>query len=114
MDLFSLMGEGGLEMASRRIMCDKTEIILFIGGKKKVNSLNLTYDQIISITFESCKVFRLFKRVPSKKITIRTSKRGEPIIYNRYKEKKYFEEYKQELEKFCRENRITFYDNLVN
>jgi hypothetical protein len=98
-------------MANKRILCDKTELVLTIVGKKKVDTINLTYNQITSITIEDCKEFRFFRTVPSERILIRTSKRPEPITYTKCKEKKFFDEYKQELTEFAKNNRITFYNN---
>ena len=103
--------KGDVNMANRHILCDKTELVLTIIGKKRVNILNVPYNQITSISFEPCKEFRFFRMVPSERIIIRTSKRPEPIVYTKYKEKKFFDEYKQELAEFAKNNRITFYDN---
>lgn len=99
-------------MALRHIFCDKTELVLMVETKKKVQPLNVTYDQIIRIQFEPCKEFRFFRFVPSEKIQIMTRKREQPVEYTMYKEKQYFGEYKKELEKFARENKITFINNL--
>ena len=99
-------------MANRRILCDKTELVLTIVGKR-VNILNLPYNQITSISIEPCKEFRFFRMVPSERIVIRTSKRPEPIVYTKYKEKKFFDEYKRELTEFAKNNRITFYDSTM-
>ncbi|NMA94560.1 MAG: hypothetical protein GX974_00795 [Clostridiales bacterium] len=99
-------------MANKRILCDKTELVLTVVGKKRVSIVNLTYEQIVSIRFEPFKEFRFFRKVPSERISITTSKLGSPIVYTKYKEKKYFEEYKKELRKFAEDNRVTFYDDL--
>jgi len=74
--------------------------------------LNLKYNQISRIQFDPCREFRIFRFVPSEKISIYTPKRGEPLIYTKLKEKAFFEQYKQELAKFAKDNRVTFTDNL--
>ena len=99
-------------MANKRVLCDKTEVVLTVLGKNKAQIINLTYDQIVSIRFEPCREFRFFRRVPSERIVITTSKGEQPIIYTKVKEKKFFDEYKKDLKEFAENNRITFYDNL--
>jgi hypothetical protein len=99
-------------MAQRHILADKTELILNVEGKKKFEMVHLTYDQIVRIQFDRIKEFKLFFRVDSEAITIVSSKRG-PIVFKKTKEKNFFEEYKQVLEKFCKDNRVTFTNNLT-
>lgn len=99
-------------MAQKRVLCDKTEMVLMVVGKKKVEAVNLRADQITNIRFEECKELKFFWLVPSERIVITSSKRGEPIVYTKMREKRYFEEYKKDMEKFAVENRITFYNNL--
>ncbi|MCG8502367.1 MAG: hypothetical protein MJB12_18445 [Firmicutes bacterium] len=99
-------------MAVRRINCDKTEIIVMVEGRKRVRMLNLTYEQITRIQFDKFEERRfLFFKVPSEKITIVTGKRNEPIVYTKMKEKKYFDQYKEELRKFVKDNSVSFVDN---
>lgn len=99
-------------MAQRHVFFDKTELVLAFPQGKKFKTLNLSYDQITRIQFDKCTEFSLFRKVPSEKITIVTPKRGEPIVYTKMKEKKFFEEYKAGFEKFAKDNRITFVNNL--
>lgn len=99
-------------MANKRVLCDKTELVLTVPGKNKVSIENLTYEQIVSIRFEPCKEFRFFRMVPSERIVITTSKHEKPIIYTKQKEKKHFNEYKRDLKEFAENNRVTFYNNL--
>jgi len=99
-------------MAVKRIYCDKSEIVLYVVGKNKVQSMNVTYDRIVNVRFEKCKEFQWFRFVPSEKICITVSGRGEPVEYTKMKEKKFFKEYKMELEEFCKRNRVTFYKNI--
>ena len=96
-------------MANKRILCDKTELVLMVLGKKKASVVNLTYEQIINIRVEPVKEFKLFRYVPSERIVI-ARKKGDPIIYRKSQEKKYFEEYKQELKRFAADHRIVFHD----
>jgi hypothetical protein len=103
---------GGIEMAGRHIICDKTEVILNYLDDKKYKVINLTYDQITRISFEACKEFSLFHWVPSEKITIVTKKVENSIVYTKLKHKNLFEEYKKELARFAKDNRITFYNSL--
>lgn len=97
-------------MAKKHLFVDKTEIVAVVLGKKKAFTHNLRYDQISSIKFEKCKEFRLFRLVPSEKIVITSPKLPNPVEFMKYKEKQYFEEYKKELGKFAKDNRITFHD----
>lgn len=100
-------------MAGRHIICDKTEIILnYQDSKKKYKVVNLPYDQISRISFEPCTEFKLFRRVPSEKITIVSKKVDNPIVYTKLKHQNLFEAYKEELAKFAKDNRITFFNNL--
>ncbi len=99
-------------MAQRHVYFDKTELVLAFAQGKKFRSLNLSYDQITRIQFDECTEYSLFRRVPSEKITVVTPKRGEPIVYTKMKEKKFFDEYKAGFEKFAKDNRITFQNNL--
>lgn len=97
-------------MANERVLFDKTEVMLTIVGKNRVSVLNVTYDKLITVQFEPIKEFKFFRMVPSEQIKIKCSGREQPVIYKRSKEKKYFDAYKAGFRKFCKENRITFYD----
>jgi hypothetical protein len=99
-------------MANRRIYLDKSELTLLIPGKKKVEDVHLTSGVITRIQFDKCTERMLFV-IPqqSEKITITTSKRAQPVVYTKGKNKVFFDQYKQELEKFAKENNVTFADN---
>ena len=99
-------------MAVEHVMCDKTELVLVVLEKKKAVTLNVRYDEIQSIRFQPCKEFKFLSKVDSEKIVIATSKYPKPVVYTKRKEKKYFEKYKTELEKFAKNNNITFYNDL--
>jgi hypothetical protein len=110
--VISMLQKGGFIVAQRHVFFDKTELVLGFPQGKKFVTMNLTYNQITRIQFDKCTEFKFFRKVPSEKITIVTPKRGEPIVYTKLKEKNFFEEYKAGFEKFARENRITFQNNL--
>ncbi len=101
-------------MARKHIFCEKTELVLIIIAGNGAFPMNLTYDQIVRIQFEPCTERKfLFFKVPSQKIVIVTRKNERPVEYFYSKEKQFFEEYKMELEKFARNNRVSFTNNLV-
>ncbi len=104
--------KGMMALASRRIYCDKTELVLVVVGKNRVSTVNLKYDEIVSIRFQRCKEVRFFWPVSSERIVITTRKSDKPFIYTKYREKKFFNEYKQGLAKFAKENNVTFYNEL--
>ena len=100
-------------MGKRHLACDKTEMIVAIMVENKTEFINLTYDKITRILLDSCmETQMLFKKVPSEKIEITVRNREFPIVFTKIKDKEYFDEYKQELEKFAKANRITFVNNL--
>ncbi len=99
-------------MAVKSIQADKTELVLMVEGKKKYEVLNVTFDQITRIQIRPTEVFSFFKKVPSEEIVIVTRKKSEPLVYKKHKEKKFFDEYKRELEEFAKNNRVTFINNL--
>lgn len=96
-----------------KLTCDKTEInAVYADAKGNLARISLTYDKVISISFDRCEERKFFKKVPSEKITLRVRGRTEPIEYYKLKEGAHFESYKHDFEKFARDNRITFYNNL--
>ena len=98
-------------MAMRHIYPDKTEIVLSVEQKNKFSTVELSYDKITRIQIDKCKEFRLFRFVDSECIQITNRKTAQPIVYKKFKEKSFFEAYKTELEKFAKDNKITFVDN---
>lgn len=102
-------------MARKHIFCEKTELVLIILMGNGAFSMNLTYDQIVRIQFEPCTERKfLFFKSPSEKIVFVTRKNERPVEFLKSKEKEFFEEYKVELEKFAKNNRISFTNNLVS
>ena len=99
-------------MAREKILFDKTEIILTVVGKKKVQLVNLTCDKITSVSVDPAKG-RILGIIPvdSETITVRASGRAEPIVFWKHQEKQFFDSYKEKLADFCKNNRVTFYDN---
>lgn len=97
-------------MANRKIICDKTEIILL--DESNYDQVHaLTYDQIKEIRISLCHEYSWFKKIPSAKIEIFTTRFTEPLVFFKSKNRPYFEEYKMELKKFATNNRITFNDS---
>ncbi|MCL2833198.1 MAG: hypothetical protein FWD78_08515 [Treponema sp.] len=98
-------------MAGEKLFIDKTELVAgFIRGKKFVTA-NLTCENIISVSIEPCKT-GLFKNKPDERIVIASGKLNEPIIYYRHTEKKFFDSYAKDIEKFCKDNNISFRKNV--
>ena len=96
-------------MANRKIICDKTEIIL-LDERKNDQVYNFAYDQIKQIQIDTCNEFSWFRKIPSEKIEVYANKFAEPFVFLKSKNKQYFEEYKTELKKFADNNRIAFED----
>lgn len=99
-----------------RMLFDKTEIICVFdykeGLKKNIKKAALTYDNIQSVAIKPCRERKGFKVVDSERIMIRSNKLLRPIEYYKFKEKNFFEDYKAGLRKFCKDNRITLYDEV--
>lgn len=97
-------------MASRKIVCDKTEIIL-VDEKNNGRISNFTYDQIVQIQISNCNEFSWFRKIPGEKIEVFARKFSEPFVFLKSKNRNFFEEYKTELKEFAKNNRITFNDS---
>jgi hypothetical protein len=100
--------ERKMEMATRWIYYDKTEIVVMVAGKRQMKDYRLPYNDVKSIVFEKCKEFRFFRNVPSECIKITSPKFPGTVTFSKFKHKKYFEEYKRDLKKFAVDNKITF------
>jgi hypothetical protein len=99
-------------MAKSRIVCDKTELVVTATINNQMQNLNIPAEKIRRIQFDKCQEkISLFKKGDSEKITIETTSIAEPITFYKMKEKEHFESYKEQLEKFAKENRISFVDN---
>mgnify|MGYP007002412265 CR=1 FL=1 len=98
-------------MAVKNMYFDKTEMVVMVPAGKKIINLNLSYDQISRIQIDPCTEISFFRKVPSEKITIITSKHANPIVFTKCKNKKFYEEYKAGITKFASDNRVTFSNN---
>lgn len=101
-------------MARNHLLCDKTEIIVTVLMGNQWKNVNITADRVKRIQFDKCKerVFP-FRSVDSEKISIEYSPSEIPIVLFQQKEKKFFEGYKTQLEKFAKDNHLTFVDNTI-
>ena len=99
--------------APRRIFTDKTEIVFMVPTKNKVVRKSLTAKEIVRIQFDKCKenILGIIPR-DSESITIVSGKLGSPIVYKKFENKKFFNAYKTELEKFTKDNKVSFTNNL--
>ena len=99
-------------MAQKRVMFDKSEVVLLVPGKKRMANYNLTSGTITRIQFDKCTERKFgFIPVQSEKITIVTPKAGAPIVYTKGENKEFFDEYKAEFARYAKEYRVTFIDN---
>ena len=101
------------------ILFDITEIIcIYVDSenkmKKKVKKASLAYDAIQSVANKSCRERKGLKVIESERIQIRTARLANPIEYYKFKEGRFFDEYKTGLRLFCKKNRITIYDEVDN
>jgi hypothetical protein len=97
--------------ARRQITFDKTELVLGFPAGKKYIVLNVSYEDIQRVQFDPITEMKLFRRIPSEKITIITSKRAQPIAYTKLKNEKFWDDYRTGFVKFAENNHITFADN---
>jgi len=98
-------------MAQRRIYVDKTEIVFLVPTKNSMSRYNLSARDITRIQFDKS-VINIFGFIKSESetITVVSGKAGAPIVYKKSQNKKFFDEYKRELEKFAKDNSVTFAD----
>ena len=98
-------------MAQRRIYVDKTEIVFLVPTKNSMVRHNITAKDISRIQFDkSQKNILGFIKSETETITVVSGKAGAPIVYKKSQNKKFFDEYKKELEKFAKDNNVTFAD----
>jgi len=100
-------------MAPRRIFPDKTEIVFMVPTNKKIIRQSLTCKEIVRIQFDTCKenILGIIPR-DSESITIVSGKLANPIVYKKFANKAFFDTYKSELEKFAKDNKVSFTNNL--
>lgn len=93
------------------IIVDKTELILATGNGSE--SINATYDKIIRIQVNKCEETKLFKKIPSEQITVTVRGREDPVVFYRTKVgEELFDGYKAALQKFAKDNRVSFTSNV--
>ena len=97
-------------MSGKQVLCDKQEIIFTARGQKGYEDFVVTNEKIRMIQFDKCIENKLWRKIPSEKITVITS--GKTFEYTKLKSEPYFEEYKEALQKFAQNNRITLVSNL--
>ena len=99
-------------MANRRIYIDKTEIVFMVPAKKKMVRHCLSAKEISRIQFDKSESkFLGFIKMQSESISVASGKLGAPLVYKKSQNKKFFDEYKRDLEKFAKDNMVTFADN---
>ena len=99
-------------MATKRTLSvDKTEIIL-IDLHTKRGQMNITQDQVAGMVLESVEIRKLFKKVKTEKITINIRKIHPAPYVLESESAEHWAEYKAALENFCKENRLSFTNNL--
>ena len=100
-------------MAQKRVYVDKTEVLFFVPAKNKIVRHSLTASNIVRIQFDNTTTKILgFIKSETETITVVSGKLASPIVYKRNENKKYFNEYKRELENFAKQNYVTFIDNI--
>ena len=93
------------------ILIDKTELILASGNGSE--TINAAYDKIIRIEIRKCEETKLFKKIPSEQIVITVRGREDPVVFYRTKVgEELFDGYKTALQKFAKDNRVSFASNL--
>ena len=98
-------------MARKQINFDKTEVVVGFPAGKRFLVLNLSYQDIQRLQFDTIRELSFFRKIPSEKLTIVTGKRPQPIVYTKKKQKAFWDEYKARFTKFAKDNHITFVDN---
>lgn len=98
-------------MGKRRIYIDKAEMVLIVPGKKGTSNYNLKSTDISRIQIQNCTEYILgFIPVESEKIVIETSKISTPITYTRKDNQDLFDDYKEEITQYAKENRVQLTD----
>lgn len=100
-------------MEDRILSCSKDWTVLTIACSDKNNPLRLNYFDIEKIQFDEIYLAKLFRKIRTERIHIYTVNNKKPIEITKYYYPRYFDEYKQELSKFARDNRIKLDDNII-
>lgn len=97
-------------MAKDHLIMDKTEIIATLLLGNQWRNVSARADRITRIQFDHITTRKfIFFKVKDEQITITTNPM--PIVFRRSQEKQFFDEYKERLTKFAKDNNITFADN---
>jgi len=102
-------------MAEQKIFFRKDGITVIFDegvGTDRIKTLDLTARDIQQITIEPCCQTRLFNKMNSERIKIKTGRTVHPIIYYREEEKDFFFEYKLGLRRFARDNHLKIDDRV--
>ena len=94
-----------------RIFVDKTEIVAGVTFGNTATRMSWKADELQEITIMKIEEKKLFKKQMVEMISIRKKSQpmGTPIKYEKSDEK-YWEGYKQQLQEFCKKNRVNFVD----
>ena len=98
-------------MAKDHLLCDKTEIVAtqLMGNQWRQVSARADRIKTIRYDFVDTRKF-FFLKGRDERISIEVSG-GMPITFMRSAEKGFFDDYKQRIREFAKNNNITFYDN---
>jgi len=98
-----------------KMIFDKTEVTIVDETGKRARLLNLSYEDITSITLEPCRTTKLFKTIDDERLSFRVRRHEQPLTYLASKEYgDFFQQYKEQVIQFAKENRITFYNYVDN
>lgn len=97
-------------MAKEHMIFDKTEFIVAVLNDGPAHLENIKYSDIINVTFKKAEKKPLFGAAPEL-IIIKTKQKS--ITIDQSKEKKFWDGYKKGMEKFCKDNRLTLYNELA-
>ncbi len=100
-------------MKPEKIMCDMTEMVVIDESSSRRVMMRIVYNQITNIAFDPCKETGFLREIDSEKISITLKNRLEPLVYYKSKDKEHWEGYKAQIRKFCKDNRVSLYDNLA-
>ena len=96
-------------MAKEHLLMDKTEFRVAILNDGPPRMEDVKYSDIINITFRKAEKKSLFGGA-QEEIIIKTKKQS--ITLDQKQEKKFWDGYKKSLEEFCKNNRLTLYNEL--
>lgn len=94
-------------MSNRLVSCDKDLTMLTILNKSG-NPTYLSYNEIAHIRIGYATQKKFFFKKTTEKIEIMPKGSKKPIILTKPMDWDHFEQYKQEISRFARENRIEF------